>query len=48
MLTEEDLDHYMIWNGYTAQSREATRPELVVAFAGSPRWGSPAHLFRRL
>jgi len=29
MLTEEDLDHYMIWNGYTAQSREATRPELV-------------------
>jgi len=27
MLTEEDLDHYMIWNGYTAQSREATRPE---------------------
>src|SRR5450759_4919283 len=28
MLTEDDLDHYMIWSGYAPQSREAMRPEL--------------------
>jgi hypothetical protein len=28
VLTEGDLDHYMIWSGYAPQSREAMRPEL--------------------
>jgi hypothetical protein len=29
MLTEDDLDHYMIWSGYLPQSREAMRPYLA-------------------
>lgn len=29
MLTEDDLDHYMIWSGYAPQSREAMRPFLA-------------------
>jgi hypothetical protein len=29
MLTEDDLDHYMIWSGYAPQSREAMRPQLT-------------------
>ncbi len=28
MLTEEDLDYYMIWSGYTPQSRQAIQPQL--------------------
>jgi hypothetical protein len=28
MLTEEDLDYYMIWSGYTPQSRQAMQPQL--------------------
>jgi len=34
MLTEQDLDDYMIWNGYAPQSREAMRPK----FVGGVRW----------
>ncbi len=29
MLTEDDLDHYMIWSGYTPQSRHALRRHLA-------------------
>ncbi len=29
MLTEDDLDHYMILSGYTPPSREAVRPNLA-------------------
>jgi hypothetical protein len=29
MLTEQDLDDYMIWSGYAPQSREAMRPKLA-------------------
>lgn len=29
MLTEEDLDQYMIWSGYAPQSRQAMRPKLA-------------------
>src|SRR5437868_2548765 len=29
MLTEDDLDHYMIWSGYVPQSREAMHPHLT-------------------
>jgi hypothetical protein len=28
MLSEKDLDDYMIWSGYVPQSREAMRPRL--------------------
>ena len=31
MLTEDDVDRYMIWSGYTPQSREAMRPHLARA-----------------
>jgi hypothetical protein len=29
MLTEGDLDHYMIFSGYAPQSRRAVRPQLA-------------------
>jgi hypothetical protein len=29
MLTEDDLDYYMIWSGYVPQSRQAMRPQLA-------------------
>lgn len=47
MLTEKDLDDYMIWSGYVTQSRELMRPKLARGVKWLTKMGvtrSPLHL----